>query len=83
MDTLKTITLIETSLTRRGEGKAPNSPIRVITQYWTPQGELVFEKDPSAAMLSPEKRSVMRGIIFESLGENDKSRSLIAALWLS
>ncbi|TQR97323.1 carboxypeptidase [Paenibacillus ottowii] len=44
MDTCKVIQVIETTLTRRGDGK--NSPVRVITQYWSMDGQLLWEKDP-------------------------------------
>jgi hypothetical protein len=44
LDTVKVIQLIETTLTRRGNGK--DDPIRVITQYWTFDGVLMFEIDP-------------------------------------
>lgn len=44
MDTVKVIEVIETTLSRRGRGE-PGSPIRIITQYWTMKGELIFEKD--------------------------------------
>ncbi len=51
---VKTVTLIRTHLERRGKGEYP-SPIRVITQFWTPDGELVFEKDPASARpMNPE-----------------------------
>jgi hypothetical protein len=80
MDTVKNISLIETTLTRRGEGKSIDSPVRIITQYWTPQGALVIENDPTAISLTPEKRAAIRETIFAKLGENDKTRELIAAV---
>lgn len=36
--------LIRTDLTKRGEG-SPDNPWRVVTQYWTPEGEMVAEVD--------------------------------------
>ncbi len=45
MDTVRVVTLIETTLTRRGKG-VEDDPIRIITQWWTPGGELVVERDP-------------------------------------
>ncbi len=30
----------------RGKGLAPDDPIRVITQYWSKEGELLAERDP-------------------------------------
>ncbi len=45
MDKVEILKLIKTTLTRRGEG-VHLDPVRVITQYWTMDGELVFEIDP-------------------------------------
>lgn len=45
MDSVEVISLIKTSLLLRGEG-VPGDPIRIITQYWTMDGHLEFEKDP-------------------------------------
>lgn len=39
------IQVIKTDLTKRGEG-IEGDPIRIIEQYWTLDGELLFEKDP-------------------------------------
>jgi len=46
MDTVRVLKLIETTLTRRGEGKDLKDPIRIITQYWDLDGNLIFEIDP-------------------------------------
>lgn len=46
MDTCKVIQVIETTLTRRGNGV--DEPIRVITQYWSLDGKLLAEVDPVA-----------------------------------
>ena len=46
MDTVEIVTLIKTTLTRRGKGKDFKDPIRIITEYWTLDGEKVFEIDP-------------------------------------
>ena len=46
MDDVKIIKLIKTRLLRRGDGKNENDPIRIITQYWNFDGELVIEYDP-------------------------------------
>lgn len=51
---VKVVRLIETSITKRGSGSGPNSPIRVVTQWWTMNGELVFEIDPCAITKLPE-----------------------------
>ncbi len=79
MDTLKQLTLIETTLTRRGEGNG-SSPIRVITQYWTPKGELVFQRDPCSLVLTVEKRNKIQETIFAIVEENEKAREILAAL---
>ena len=39
------INVIRTTLLRRGKG-VEGDPIRIITQYWTLEGELLFEHDP-------------------------------------
>ncbi|MNV81866.1 hypothetical protein D3C71_1755610 [compost metagenome] len=44
MDTCKVIQVIETRLTRRGNGI--DDPVRIITQYWTLDGVLLAEVDP-------------------------------------
>ena len=36
--------IIQTTLTRRGNGK--EDPIRIITQFWSLEGELLAEVDP-------------------------------------
>jgi hypothetical protein len=44
MDSAEIVQLIHTNLLRRGEGKE-GDPIRVIDQYWTLDGQLLFEID--------------------------------------
>lgn len=44
IDNAKLIQVICTTLTRRGNGKT--TPIRVVTQYWSIEGELLAEVDP-------------------------------------
>ncbi|WP_431129718.1 hypothetical protein [Flagellimonas flava] len=39
------VQLIKTELLRRGKG-IEGSPLRIITQYWSFEGELLFENDP-------------------------------------
>ncbi len=46
MDTVRVIKVVETTLTRRGRGTR-DSPVRVVTQYWSLEGELLAEVDPS------------------------------------
>jgi hypothetical protein len=43
--------VIRTRLLRRGTGKEP-SPIRIIEQYWTMEGDLIFEVDPCPAPIA-------------------------------
>ena len=45
MDTVEVIQVVRTTLTRRGNGTT--TPIRCITQYWSLDGELLAEVDPS------------------------------------
>lgn len=45
MDKVEVLQLIKTTLTRRGKG-VEESPIRIITQYWDFEGNLIFEVDP-------------------------------------
>lgn len=42
---LQVIQVIETFLERRGKG-VPDDPIRVIQQYWSMDGRLLWEVDP-------------------------------------
>lgn len=44
MDTAKLQEVIVTDIMRRGDGK--DDPIRIITQYWSKNGELLAEVDP-------------------------------------
>lgn len=45
MDTCKLIQVIETTLTRRGNGRE-DDPFRVITEYWSTDGKLLAQVDP-------------------------------------
>lgn len=45
MGKAEVIQVIRTSLLRRGDG-TKNSPIRIITQYWDFEGNLLWENDP-------------------------------------
>lgn len=42
------IQVIETRLTRRGSGKSEEDPVRLVTQYWSVDGELLAERDHGA-----------------------------------
>lgn len=46
--------VIRTNLTTRGDGV--RNPIRIITQYWSLDGEMLFENDP----LLLETREMLR-----------------------
>ena len=48
MSDCQVIQVIKTSLLRRGEGKDMSDPVRCVTQYWTLEGELLWEVDPCA-----------------------------------
>jgi hypothetical protein len=45
VDTCRVIQVIETTLLRRGRG-VEGSPIRVIRQYWSLEGALLWQVDP-------------------------------------
>jgi hypothetical protein len=45
MDIARVIEVIETSTLRRGKG-TDESPIRIVRQYWSLDGELLAEHDP-------------------------------------
>lgn len=46
-DGAKVIQVIVTTLLRRGEGRTAGDPIRVITQYWSMDGQLLAQVDPT------------------------------------
>jgi hypothetical protein len=43
-DYARVVQVIETTLTRRGDGA--DTPIRIVHQYWSLEGELLAERDP-------------------------------------
>ena len=51
MDQAQVMQVIKTTLTRRGNGQ--DDPIRIITQYWTLEGELLAEVDPITKSTEP------------------------------
>lgn len=51
MDKVEVMQVIKTTLKRRGEGTKGN-PVRIITQYWTMDGELIVEVDPQTVELN-------------------------------
>ena len=44
MDSAQIVQLIHTNLTRRGDG-TEKDPCRIVEQYWTLDGQLLFEID--------------------------------------
>jgi hypothetical protein len=46
---VQTRMVIETKLEKRGAGTAED-PIRIITQYWSLDGELLAERDPRSGI---------------------------------
>lgn len=57
MDTAILRQVIETQILRRGAG-VDGDPVRVITQIWTTDGELLAEKDPFR--IEPSEFAVIR-----------------------
>lgn len=56
MESAKIIHVIKTTNTR-GDGTSVN-PSRVVTQYWSVDGQLLFEKDPitlEQSSLNPDR----------------------------
>lgn len=45
-DYARVIQVIETRIERRGSGKDEGDPIRIVTQYWSFEGDLLAEVDP-------------------------------------
>lgn len=62
------IQLIETNQRSRGDGTCEN-PTRIVTQYWTMEGKLMFERDPLARHLSHDAIRSMKGQLCISLNE--------------
>lgn len=44
MDTVEVMTVIKTTLLRRGKGTTED-PVRIVTQYWDMDGNLLVEID--------------------------------------
>jgi hypothetical protein len=81
MDTVKQIELIETTLKRAGDGLTSDSPIRIVTQYWTKDGKLVFECDPTMRSVTPEILADIREAININVGENDRAQKIYNAVY--
>jgi len=62
MDKVEIIQLIKTTLTRRGKG-IEGDPVRVITQFWDMQGELMFEYDPEKGLINHKIGAGFFGVI--------------------
>jgi hypothetical protein len=45
MDKARAVQVIETTIARRGKG-VDGDPVRIITQYWSFDGQLLAEVDP-------------------------------------
>ncbi len=52
---VRMLKVIETLMERRGQG-VPGSPIRIIRQYWSLDGDLLAEHDPTAYSLLWKER---------------------------
>lgn len=59
-DTARVIQVIETTIERRGAGDHARSPIRIITQYWSLDGNLLAEVDPCAEVVPIEAETCER-----------------------
>lgn len=44
-DSAKLVVVIETK-TARGSGNLPEDPVRIVTEYWSVDGEKLAENDP-------------------------------------
>lgn len=53
---LEVIQVIRTHLQTCGSGKDESNPIRVITQYWSMEGELLWQVDPYLQMMESSRR---------------------------
>lgn len=53
-DTARVIQVIETTILRKGDGKDERSPVRIVTQYFTLDGNLLAETDPCSVTFAVE-----------------------------
>lgn len=58
---LEVIRVICTHLTTRGSGKDESNPIRTIEQYWSMDGELLWQRDPFLEMNESSRRQESEG----------------------
>lgn len=61
METVKVMSVIETRLLKRGTGISAD-PIRIVTQYWDMNGNLIFEIDPERIADLAEKKKLYEAI---------------------
>ena len=61
METVKVMSVIETKLLKRGTG-IPADPVRIVTQYWDMDGNLIFEIDPERIADLTEKKKLYEAI---------------------
>lgn len=54
MNQVRVLQVIETNILRRGDGTKGN-PFRVVTQYWTMDGEIITEIDPEDEFTDEER----------------------------
>jgi hypothetical protein len=60
MKDLEVIQVIKTTLLRRGSGKDASSPIRCVTQFWSMDGDLLWEVDPHPVPDGPSE-TILQG----------------------
>ena len=60
MDNAKVIQVIETTLLKRGNGK--DTPVRIITQYWSIDGRLLAEVDPCIKEKQPLNKAEIMAV---------------------
>lgn len=68
--------VIETTLTRAGDGTGRN-PIRVVTEYWSLDGKLLASVDPHTRSISEKALVEIENILFSRFGENPKTRDVL------
>lgn len=56
----KLIQVIITDEARYGDGSSMDSPTRIVTKIFNPDGTLLMERDPAADVVTPEKKARMR-----------------------
>ena len=72
----KLIQVIITDEARYGDGSSMDSPTRIVTKIFNPDGTLLMERDPAADVVTPEKKKFMREHLFRKLGESKEMHQL-------